>query len=117
MPTIACRAKPSCERVGDRDDLHHAAVDQPLDALADGGLGQPDDLADRGVRAPAVLLELLDDRLGDVVEDLALARSCAYPLMARNVTARVGMRLRLCNAAIRERISLRRGYDTTGSLV
>ena len=43
-------------------------VDQPLHALADGGLGQPDHLADRGVRASAVLLQLLDDGLGHVVE-------------------------------------------------
>ena len=59
-------------RVGDRDDLHHAAVGQPLHALPDRGLGQPDHLADGGVRAAAVLLELADDRLGDVIEDLAL---------------------------------------------
>ena len=56
------------QRVGDRDDLHHAAVDEPLHPLADRGLGEADHLADRGVGAAAVLLELLDDRLGDVVE-------------------------------------------------
>ncbi len=56
------------ERIGDRDDLHDPRVEQPLDPLAHGGLGQADGLADRGVRPAAVLLELLDDRLGDVVE-------------------------------------------------
>ena len=54
---------------------------EPLHPLAHRGLGQPDDLADRGVRAPAVLLELLDDRLGDVVEMRAfpVARSSGSP--------------------------------------
>ena len=69
------------ERVGDRDDLHDAAVDQALHALAHRGLGQADHLADGGVRASAVLLQLLDDRLGDVVERdggaLAACGSCA----------------------------------------
>ena len=60
--------EPELHGVGDRDDLHHAALDQPLDALADGGLGQADDLADGGVGATAVLLELGDDLLGDAVE-------------------------------------------------
>ena len=65
---MACRAKPTDERVGDRDDLHHAGVDEPLHALAHGRLGQPDGLADGGVRTATVLLQLLDDRLGDIVE-------------------------------------------------
>ena len=67
IPIMASRAKPA---EGGRylNDLHHAAVDQPLNALAYRRLGEPDRLADRGVRAAAVLLELLDDRLGDVVE-------------------------------------------------
>ena len=47
--------EPELERVGDGDDLHHAGVDQPLHALADGGLGEADHLADRGVRTAAVL--------------------------------------------------------------
>ena len=46
------------EGIGDGHDLHDAALDQPLHPLPHGGLGEPDDLADRGVRAPAVLLEL-----------------------------------------------------------
>ena len=46
------------ERVGDRDDLHDAGVGEPLHALAHGGLREPDDLADRGVGATSVLLEL-----------------------------------------------------------
>ena len=65
---MACRAKPSSSGSVTRDDLHHAAVDETLDALPDRGLGQADDLADGGVRAASVLLELLDDRLRDVVE-------------------------------------------------
>ena len=44
MPIIACRWKPDLQRIGDRDDLHHAGVEQPLHPLADGGLGQPDGL-------------------------------------------------------------------------
>ena len=55
-------------RIGDGDDLHDAGVDHALDALAHRGLGEPDRLADGGVGAPAVLLQLLDDRLGQVVE-------------------------------------------------
>ena len=45
-------------RIGDRDDLHDAGVDQPLHPLAHRRLGQPDRLADRGVRAAPVLLQL-----------------------------------------------------------
>ena len=71
------------ERVGDRDDLHHAGVEQPLHPLADRRLGQPDRLADRRVRPPAVLLELLDDLLGHVVEQGVAAPS-------RTVTRRAG---------------------------
>ena len=58
-------AEAHLERVGDRDDLHDAGVEQPLHPLAHGGLGQADGLADRGVGLPAVLLQLLDDRLGE----------------------------------------------------
>ena len=75
------------ERVGDRDDLHHAAVDQPLDALPDRGLGQADHLADGGVRAPTVLLELLDDRLGDVVE--VERRRSGFLVMARMLSGQL----------------------------
>ena len=56
------------ERIGHRDHLHHTAVGQPLDALTDCCLGQADHLADGRVGAAAVLLELLDDCLGDCVE-------------------------------------------------
>ena len=51
MPIIACRVKPDLERVGDGDDLHDLGVEQALHALADGGLGQADGLADGGVGA------------------------------------------------------------------
>src|SRR5690606_28127941 len=56
------------ERIGHRDDLHHARIDEALNALADGGLRQPHRLPDRGVRLAPVLPQLLDDLLGDVVE-------------------------------------------------
>ena len=55
-------------RVGDRDDLHHAGVDHALDALAHRGLGQSDGLADARIGPPAVLLQFLDDRFGQLVE-------------------------------------------------
>src|SRR5262249_47598503 len=54
--------------IGHGDDLHHAAVDEPLDTLPDSRLGEPHRLADRRIRAPAILLQLLDDQLGNVVE-------------------------------------------------
>ena len=43
-------------------------VEQPLHPLAGGRLGQADGPGDRRVRAPAVLLELLDDPLAQPVE-------------------------------------------------
>ena len=60
--------EPDLQRVGDRDDLHDPGADQPLHPLPDGGFGQPDRSGDRRIRPPAVLLELLDDGLGQVVE-------------------------------------------------
>ena len=68
MPDHRLPGEAELERVGDRDDLHHAALDQPLHALAHRGLREAHDLADGGVRAASVLLQLLDDGLGDVVE-------------------------------------------------
>ncbi len=65
---MAWRAKPSSKRVGHRDDLHDAALDQPLDPLAHRGLRQPHRLADGGVRAAPVGLQLLDDGLGRGVQ-------------------------------------------------
>ncbi len=81
---MACRGKPTWSGIGDGDDLHDAGVEQPLHALADGGLGQPDRLADGGVRPAAVLLQLLDDGLGDVVErDMRAPVRCGHgPAMA-----------------------------------
>jgi hypothetical protein len=55
------------QRIGHRHDLHHAGVLEALNPLPDRCLGQPHDLADRGVGTPAVLLQLLDNPLGDVV--------------------------------------------------
>ena len=51
---MACRAKPSVQRIGDGDDLHDAGVEQPLHPLPDRGLGQPDDLGQRRVGLAAV---------------------------------------------------------------
>ena len=56
------------QRIGHRHDLHDALVEQALDALPDCRLGQADGFADGRVRTPAVLLELLDDRLRHRVE-------------------------------------------------
>ena len=56
-------------RVGDRDDLHDPRLDEPLHPLTHGRLGEADRLADGRVGPTAVLLQLLDDRLADVVED------------------------------------------------
>ena len=73
------------QRVGHRDDLHDAGLLQPLHALPDGGLGQPDRLADRRVGLAAVGLQLLDDPLGDLVErrrddGAAAARAVGHPI-------------------------------------
>ena len=57
------------QRVGDGHDLHHARVEQPLHTLTDGRLGEPDGGGDPRIGPPAVLLQLLDDRARDVVED------------------------------------------------
>lgn len=78
IPTIACRMEAHGERVRDGDDLHHALVEQLLDALAHGRLGEADGLADRGVRPTAVLLELLDDGEADGIQ----VRSAAVPGLA-----------------------------------
>ena len=70
---MACAGEADLQRIGHRDDLHDARLEQPLHPLAHRRLGQADGLADGRVRPPAVLLELLDDGLGDVVE----AEGCA----------------------------------------
>jgi len=58
-------------------DLHDARLLQALHPLSDGGLGQPDCLADRGVGLPAIGLELLDDPLGDIVKNDRCGRTAA----------------------------------------
>jgi hypothetical protein len=64
---MACgRSRPAPDRDG--DDLHDPGLEQPLDPLADGGLGQPHRLADGRVGAAPVGLQLLDDPLGRLVE-------------------------------------------------
>jgi len=71
------------QRVGHRDYLHDPAVHQPLYPLAHRGLGQADHLADRRVRTAAVLLQLLDDPLGQVIEDHADRAAGAAPAAPR----------------------------------
>jgi hypothetical protein len=66
-------------RVGHGDDLHHTGVGETLHALADGGLGQADGLADGGVGTPAVLLQLLDDPFGNLVESDPRAAAAPVP--------------------------------------
>ncbi len=43
-------------------------VEQPLDPLAGGRFGQPDGPGNGGVGPPAILLELLDDPLAELVQ-------------------------------------------------
>ena len=85
-------AEAELERVGDGHDLHDPGLGEPLDPLPHGGLGEPDGLADRGVGASAVLLQLLDDRLGHVVEHgvpFAAADFSAMPVIVVAETCRV----------------------------
>src|SRR4028119_2040481 len=78
--TIAWREKATCRgwvpgppgttpAARGRGAPQRRGVAPPLHPLADGGLRQPDGVRDPGVGTPAVLLELLDDRPGDVVQD------------------------------------------------
>jgi len=60
--------EPHLERIGHGDDLHDSAVLEPLHPLPNRRLGQAHGLADGGVRATPVLLQLLDDRLGNIVK-------------------------------------------------
>ena len=58
---------PELQRIGDRDDLHHARLEQALHALAHGGLGQADGGAQLRVRRGR-RLQLFDDGPVDLVE-------------------------------------------------
>ncbi len=84
-------------RIGDGDDLHDAAVDELLHPLPHRRLGQPDRLADRGVRAPAVLLQLLDDRLGHVVRMRCCGSKPPADLPLLNNRIRCEQRIRRLN--------------------
>jgi hypothetical protein len=67
-----CPASPSGEselsRIGDGDDLHHAAIGESLYALADSCFTETDRTSDLGVGSTTVLLEQFDDPLRDVVQ-------------------------------------------------
>ena len=56
------------ERVGQRKDAQDALLLETSGAEADGALADAERARDRAERAPAVLLELGDDRPIDVVE-------------------------------------------------
>src|SRR5687767_12255835 len=56
------------QRIGDADNLHHAAADEALSALPDRRLGDLQLASDLRVRAAAIELEALDDRLVEVIE-------------------------------------------------
>src|SRR5215469_10247522 len=73
--------------IGHSDDLHGASIDEPLDALPHGCLGKPNGLSDRRVGAPAILLELLDYLLRQVIKD-----DPATSLARRRCTAAAGSR-------------------------
>ena len=59
--------------ISNRDDSHRPGLHQPLDALADGGVGQLRRCGQAGVGQSSVLLQLLDDRSVGVVEVLTAA--------------------------------------------
>ena len=61
MPMIAETVSPADRRVRDADHGDQPVVDQRVDALADGGLGDLQPAGDLGVAEPAVLLEEPDD--------------------------------------------------------
>ena len=61
-------AEPQLHRVGDRDDVHHPGINQPLHPLAHRGLRQPHLLADPRIGAATIALEFLDDGLGHLVD-------------------------------------------------
>ena len=67
-PDHGCAREPHLHGVGDRHDLHDAGLDESLDPLTYGCFGEPDGLADGGVRPTPVFLQLLDDGFADVVE-------------------------------------------------
>ena len=58
--------KPELERVGDTDDLEDPALDQPIRAGPDRGLGDAELGGDLRVRSATVRLEVLDDPLVEV---------------------------------------------------
>jgi hypothetical protein len=68
MPIQRLPGESHLQQVRDRDDLHDARADEPGNPLPHGRLRQADGDGDGGIRPPAVLLKLLDDRLRDVVE-------------------------------------------------
>ncbi len=71
---------PQLERIGHRDDLHDTGIHQTLHPLAHRRLREPDGLTDRGIGTTAVLLQLLDNGLGHLVQ---LDRSVPTSPMAR----------------------------------
>src|ERR1019366_5447932 len=73
--------------------------DQPLDPLAHCCLRQPDRLADRRVRAAPILLQLLDDLLGDVVKRHAVAPSIPAARIVAQAPARHSQNSRLVRHA------------------
>src|SRR5262249_25480421 len=94
----------NAQRVGDRNDLHDARVEEALHALAHGRLRQADGLRDRCVGAPAVALELFDDLHRHVVEQ-GVATNLVVDRLCHNESACSGgrgMRI-LALAAARDR--------------
>ena len=82
---MACRANPICIGSVTATICMTPLVDQLLHPLAHGGLGQADRVADAGVRAAAVLLQLLDDGLSELIGLSAAASGHAIRLSHRHL--------------------------------
>ena len=80
--------EPELERVCDRDHIEHAGIGQPVDAGADGRLGDAKLAADRRIGAAAVALEDLDDAAVGSIELTAGA------VIERPAFRRLQMRIR-----------------------
>jgi hypothetical protein len=68
QPDHGLPAEPHLQGIGDGHDLHDPGIQHALHSLPHSSLGQTYRLADAGIGAAAIFLELFDDSLGDIVQ-------------------------------------------------